>query len=98
MDRSERAVELLRAEAMLNEAADIIDRALRMSGFEQRGARCADSIREIASGRNGRSIRNIALDMKSLEEDPLWTRPLDSPKRQFGERGPVSDGEEPEDF
>lgn len=98
MDRSERAVELRRAEAMLNEAADIIDRALHMSGFERRGAECSDSIREIASGRDGRSVRNISLDMETLEKDPLWTRPLDSPKRQFDERKPVSHDQEPEDF
>lgn len=36
MDRIERAEKLREAERMLNEAADLMDEALRMSGIEQR--------------------------------------------------------------
>lgn len=84
MDRRERAELLREAERMLNEAADLMDRALRMSGIEQRAEGRSDKVRRIASdaGDSG-SLRNLALDLECLEDDPLWTQPLVSPKNIF---------------
>lgn len=83
MDRAERAAMLREAERMLNEAADLVDGALHMSGMGQRAEGVSDRIREIASGRDGGSLRNMALDMEALEEHPGWTQPLVSPKNLF---------------
>ena len=90
MDRVEK---LRRAEILLNEAADLMDDALRQSGMEQRSGNDSDIIRKIASDADyGGSLRNIAADMEYGEkEQPVWTQPLTSPKNQFdlkgGERG-----------
>lgn len=83
MDRSDRAVMLREAERMLNEAADLMDEALHMSGMEQRAEGASDIVRSIASGKDGSSLHNIALDMEALEEHPGWTQPLVSPKNLF---------------
>lgn len=84
MDRDERIAALKRAQELLNEAADIIDSALRMSGLEQRSGSDADAIRRIASDpAYGGSLTSIMLDMERLEDDPIWTQPLTSPKNLF---------------
>lgn len=83
-DRRERAERLRKAERLLNEAADIIDEALRMSGLEQRFRDRTAEIRAIASDPcDGGSLRNLALDIERLEDDPGWTQPLVSPKNLF---------------
>ena len=84
MDRRERAEMLREAERLLNEAADLMDGALRMSGLEQRSGGDSDEIRRIASDpRYGGSLRNLALDLLRLEDDPLWTQPLVTPKTMY---------------
>lgn len=84
MDRNERIRMLREAERLLNEAADLMDGALRMSGMEQRAEGRSDEVRRIASDpEDYGSLRNIALDMGALEDDPLWTQPLVSPKNIF---------------
>lgn len=82
MDRSEK---LLKAELLLNEAADLMDEALKMSGMESRSGNDSDTIRRIASDRDyAGSLHNIAKDMQyQSEEQPVWTQPLTSPKNQF---------------
>ena len=82
MDRMEK---LRRAEQLLNEAADLMDEALHMSGYEQRAGRNSDLVRCIASSEeNGKSLANIIKDMEyEDEEQPVWTQPLTSPKNQF---------------
>ena len=82
MDRSEK---LLKAEQLLNEAADLMDEALKMSGMESRSGNDSDTIRRIASDRDyAGSLHNIAKDMQyQSEEQPVWTQPLTSPKNQF---------------
>jgi hypothetical protein len=82
---TDRVTELRRAERLLNEAADIMDSALRMSGMESRSGSDSDTIRRIASGSDyAGSLRNIALDLEYRErEQPVWTQPLTSPKNQF---------------
>ncbi len=88
MDRIERARMLREAERLLNEAADIMDSALRMSGVEQRSGDDSDTVRRIASDPSyGGSLRNLALDLERLEDDPLWTQPLTSPKNLFRRKG-----------
>lgn len=88
MNRKDRAEILRRAETMLNEAADLMDSALRMSGFEARSGSDSDEIRRIASDPSyGGSLKNLALDMERLEDDPLWTQPLTSPKNMFDGKG-----------
>ena len=64
MDRSERAAMLREAEKLLNEAADLTERALRMSGMEARARGAPGEMRRMASdpGYDG-SLRNLALDM-----------------------------------
>ncbi len=84
MDRSERIAALKKAEALLNEAADLMDDALRMSGMEFRCPGDSETVRRIASSPEyGGSLANIARDM-SYEgtEQPCWTQPLTSPKNQ----------------
>lgn len=82
MDRIEK---LKRAEELLNEAADLMDEALRMSGMESRSGSDSDTIRRIASDKDyAGSLANIAADLEYLErEQPVWTQPLTSPKHQF---------------
>lgn len=84
MDRNERAEMLRTAERLLNEAADLMDSALRMSGIEGRSGHDSDVVRRIASDPGyGGSLRNLALDLERLERDPGWTQPLVSPKNLF---------------
>jgi hypothetical protein len=82
MDRVEK---LRRAEELLNEAADLMDEALRMSGMESRSGDDSRVIRRIASDREyAGSLHNIAEDLEyQSEEQPIWTQPLTSPKKQF---------------
>jgi hypothetical protein len=86
MDRVEK---LRRAEELLNEAADLMDDALRMSGMESRSGTDSDTIRRIASDRDyAGSLHNIAEDLSYRdEEQPVWTQPLTSPKHQFDLKG-----------
>ncbi len=88
MDRGERAAMLREAERLLNEAADLMDSALRMSGLEMRSGRDSETVRRIASDPSyGGSLANLALDLERLEDDPLWTQPLTSPKNLFDRKG-----------
>ena len=82
MDRAEK---LLKAEELLNEAADLMDEALRMSGLESRSGNDSETIRRIASDKDyAGSLHNIAKDLQyQSEEQPVWTQPLTSPKHQF---------------
>ena len=70
---------------MLNEAADLVDEALRMSGLEERSGDDSGTIRRIASDKDySGSLHNLALDLEYREkEQPVWTQPLTSPKHQF---------------
>ncbi|MBE6524041.1 MAG: hypothetical protein E7Z65_04110 [Thermoplasmata archaeon] len=81
----ERTEKLKRAEELLNEAADLMDEALRMSGMESRSGNDSDTIRRIASDDEySGSLRNIRKDMEYIEkEQPVWTQPLTSPKHMF---------------
>ena len=64
-----------------------MDEALRMSGIEQRAGDASDTVRRIASDPgDGGSLRNLALDLERLEEDPGWTQPLVSPKNLFDDK------------
>ena len=76
---------LREAEQLLNEAADLMDEALRMSGVEDRSGKDSDTIRRIASDRDyAGSLHNLAADLDyACEEQPVWTQPLTSPKNQF---------------
>ena len=75
---------LREAQTLLLRAADLMDGALRMSGLEARSGDDSKTIRRIAGDPSyGGSLRNLALDLERLEDDPLWTRPLTSPKRMF---------------
>jgi len=82
---TDRVGKLREAERMLNEAADLMDEALRMSGMENRSGNDSDIIRRIASDRDyAGSLHNIAGDMEFKDaEQPIWTEPLRSPKHQF---------------
>ncbi len=84
MDRAERIEALKKAEKLLNEAADLMDEALRMSGMEHRSNGDSDRIRTIASSPDyGGSLSNISRDMGYEDaEQPCWTQPLTSPKSQ----------------
>jgi hypothetical protein len=81
----ERIKALRKAEALLNEAADLMDAALHMSGMESRSDGDSQAIRRIASSDSyAGSLRNMALDLEyASEEQPCWTQPLTSPKNQF---------------
>jgi len=81
----DRISKLEKAERLLNEAADLMDEALRMSGMEQRSGDDSEKIRMIASDRGYHgSLHNIAEDLKYKDlEQPIWTQPLTSPKHQF---------------
>ena len=80
-----RAEKLLKAEELLNEAADLMDEALKMSGMESRSGSDSETIRRIASDKNyAGSLHNMAMDIRyQSEEQPVWTQPLTSPKHQF---------------
>jgi len=84
----DRIGKLRRAEELLNEAADLMDDALRMSGMEHRSGDDSDTIRRIASDPDyAGSLSNIRKDLEyGSEEQPVWTQPLTSPKHQFDER------------
>lgn len=82
---TDRIEKLRKAEELLNEAADLMDEALHMSGYELRVGKNSDLIRCIASSEeNGASLANVIKDMEyESEEQPIWTQPLTSPKNQF---------------
>lgn len=82
MDRAEK---LLKAEELLNEAADLMDEALKMSGLEPRSGSDSETIRRIASDKDyAGSLHNMAMDIRyQSEEQPVWTQPLTSPKNQY---------------
>jgi len=82
---TDRIEDLKRAERLLNEAADLMDGALRMSGMESRSSGDSDTIRRIASdGNYAGSLHNIIRDLEyESTEQPVWTQPLTSPKNQF---------------
>jgi len=82
MDRAEK---LLKAEELLNEAADLMDEALKMSGLESRSGSDSETIRRIASDKDyAGSLHNMAMDIRyQSEEQPGWTQPLTSPKNQY---------------
>ncbi|MBE6528120.1 MAG: hypothetical protein E7Z64_02970 [Thermoplasmata archaeon] len=86
MDRVEK---LRRAEELLNEAADLMDEALRMSGMEERSGNDSETIRRIASDRDyAGSLHNISKGLEYRDkEQPVWTQPLTSPKHQFELKG-----------
>jgi len=81
----DRISKLRRAEELLNEAADLMDDALKMSGMEQRSGKDSETVRRIASGSDySGSLHNIAEDLAYQDkEQPIWTQPLTSPKHQF---------------
>ncbi|MGN0098057.1 MAG: hypothetical protein ACI38Y_01865 [Candidatus Methanomethylophilaceae archaeon] len=81
----DRISSLREAMELLLKAADIMDSALRMSGFESRSGDDADMIRRIASSDSyGGSLSNIIRDMEyGSQEQPCWTQALTSPKNQF---------------
>ncbi len=81
----DRADKLREAERLLNQAADLMDEALRMSGLELRSGNDSETIRRIASDKDyGGSLHNMANDLDYQEkEQPVWTEPLVSPKKQF---------------
>ncbi len=81
----DRVAKLNRARELLEEAADLMDEALRMSGLEGRSGSDSDTIRRIASDAGyGGSLLNLALDLDyAAVEQPCWTLPLVSPKKQF---------------
>lgn len=88
VDQDTRIGMLREAQVLLLRAADLMDGALRMSGLESRSGDDSKTIRRIAGDpAYGGSLRNLALDLERLEDDPLWTRPLDSPKRMFDKDG-----------
>ena len=80
-----RAEKLLKAEELLNEAADLMDEALKMSGLESRSGSDSETIRRIASDKDyAGSLHNMAMDIRyQSEEQPVWTQPLTSPKNQY---------------
>ena len=81
----DRISSLMEAKELLLKAADLMDSALRMSGFESRSGGDSDRIREIASSDSyGGSLTNIIRDMEyGSQEQPCWTQALTSPKNQF---------------
>ncbi len=84
-DPAERAAMLRHAQMLLVRAADLMDGALRMSGLEARSGDDSKTVRRIAADPSyGGSLKNLALDVERIGDDPLWTRPLDSPKGGSG--------------
>ena len=84
MTPQERIAALERSAALLNEAADIIEECLHMSGMEQRFGDVPDRIREIASSGDAESVRNLIRELEYQDEEhPGWTRPFDSPKNMM---------------
>ena len=81
----DRADKLREAERLLNEAADLMDEALKMSGMESRSGSDSETIRRIASDKDyAGSLHNMAMDFRyQSEEQPVWTQPLTSPKNQY---------------
>lgn len=78
----ERRELLVRAMALLEEAADLMDQGLRMSGMESRSGDDSETIRRIASDpAYGGSLANLIrdLDYGSVEQ-PCWTCALGSVK------------------
>ena len=88
MNGEERIQALKEAMRLLEEAADIIDGALRMSEMEHRCKGDSDEIRRIASSEEyGGSLANIIRDLEyGGKEQPCWTQPLVSPKNLFDSR------------
>ena len=76
---------LIEARELLLKAADLMDSALHMSGYESRSGDDAERIRDIASSDSyGGSLTNIIRDMEyGSREQPCWTQALTSPKNQF---------------
>ena len=81
MDMEERLTALRDAQRKVLESAEILERALHMSGLEQRFGRLPSQLREIASSPDSDSISNLIRETEYLEEEhPGWTRPFASPK------------------
>ena len=84
VDAETRAEMLREAQSLLMRAADLMDGALRMSGVESRSGSDSETVRRIASDPSyGGSLRNLALDIERLEEEPVWSQPLTSPKDAY---------------
>ena len=80
-DTSERLRKLRRAAAYLRLARGLVGEAVENSSATGRDAYASELIEQILRNRDEPgSIRNLESDLKD-EGGPLWTRPLDSPKR-----------------
>lgn len=82
---TERRIRLLqRARQRAEEAAGLTERALHMTGLQQRGRRTAVALRGLAgSDTAAGSIANLIRDLEAEADiPPLWTRPLVSVKHR----------------
>ena len=81
MEDAERIERLRSAKSMLDDAADIIEGCIRMTGFDQRFGSLPKDIRTIANSNDGDSVYNLINELEyASEEQPGWTRPLASVK------------------
>lgn len=81
MNDEERISELRRAEELLMQSAEIIDRCMHMTGTERRFGHISDDIRGIASSDSGDSVANLVRELEyASEEHRGWTRPFASVK------------------
>lgn len=73
---------LRKASAKIRESIDLITEAVSGTGLEERGSELTSDLKEMIDSRElSISIRNISLDIKQEDDNPGWTKPLDSVKK-----------------
>ena len=78
MEYEDRIRSIERAESLILEAADIVEKCIRLTEEDRRFGKLPEKIRSLDTGSDG--IANLLRQVRADEGDPLWTRPLASPK------------------
>lgn len=82
---TERRIRILRrAQLKAGEAADLVERAMRMTDLQSRGQRTVEALKRLSDAdEDAGSIVNLIRDLESEDETPpLWTRPTVSIKNE----------------
>jgi endonuclease III len=81
IETDERLRKLETTRNLLNAAADELESAMHMAGYDRRTADMVSRIREISDSAEGNSVANIIREIRYADEElPGWTRPFASVK------------------
>jgi len=70
-----------KAGAKIKEAIELVDEALKGTELEERGSDLRSDLKELVDSQElAISIKNISLDLKQQDKDPVWTKPTVSVK------------------